>query len=141
MLKYMRCGIWLFFFFSSRRRHTRWPRDWSSDVCSSDLVRAGGLDMEWLGLFCETLADPGEPFPIGYPTREQSAVLSPEGPACVPQDHLERVLTEHLGALPAAEIRTAVEVVGVDDDQVARRDAGTGGTGTVRARFVIGADG
>src|SRR5439155_12000721 len=25
-------------FFSSRRRHTRWPRDWSSDVCSSDLL-------------------------------------------------------------------------------------------------------
>src|SRR5207253_5300101 len=30
--------IFCFFFFSSRRRHTRWPRDWSSDVCSSDLV-------------------------------------------------------------------------------------------------------
>src|SRR5439155_17136561 len=29
--------ISLYFFFSSRRRHTRWPRDWSSDVCSSDL--------------------------------------------------------------------------------------------------------
>src|SRR5690625_5701876 len=28
------------FFFSSRRRHTRWPRDWSSDVCSSDLALA-----------------------------------------------------------------------------------------------------
>src|SRR5690625_6712994 len=28
----------VFFFFSSRRRHTRWPRDWSSDVCSSDLL-------------------------------------------------------------------------------------------------------
>src|SRR5687768_18530652 len=27
----------LFFFFSSRRRHTRCSRDWSSDVCSSDL--------------------------------------------------------------------------------------------------------
>src|SRR5579863_7191352 len=26
-----------FFFFSSRRRHTRWTGDWSSDVCSSDL--------------------------------------------------------------------------------------------------------
>src|SRR5207302_2444938 len=26
------------FFFSSRRRHTRFSRDWSSDVCSSDLV-------------------------------------------------------------------------------------------------------
>src|SRR5215208_7757881 len=39
-----------FFFFSSRRRHTRWPRDWSSDVCSSDLVDwaardAGGPDL------------------------------------------------------------------------------------------------
>src|SRR2546429_1067480 len=30
----VRCGI---FFFSSRRRHTRCSRDWSSDVCSSDL--------------------------------------------------------------------------------------------------------
>src|SRR5690606_41201764 len=27
-----------FFFFSSRRRHTRFSRDWSSDVCSSDLI-------------------------------------------------------------------------------------------------------
>src|SRR5690606_39468440 len=27
-----------FFFFSSRRRHTRFSRDWSSDVCSSDLM-------------------------------------------------------------------------------------------------------
>src|SRR6266487_1381855 len=27
----------IFFFFSSRRRHTRWTGDWSSDVCSSDL--------------------------------------------------------------------------------------------------------
>src|SRR5437870_1090344 len=26
---------------SSRRRHTRWPRDWSSDVCSSDLDNYG----------------------------------------------------------------------------------------------------
>src|SRR5690349_22521193 len=29
----------LFFFFSSRRRHTRSLRDWSSDVCSSDLCK------------------------------------------------------------------------------------------------------
>src|SRR2546421_1664794 len=29
--------LYLFFFFSSRRRHTRSDRDWSSDVCSSDL--------------------------------------------------------------------------------------------------------
>src|SRR5690606_626846 len=31
------------FFFSSRRRHTRFSRDWSSDVCSSDLASKGGV--------------------------------------------------------------------------------------------------
>src|SRR2546429_5646681 len=31
------------FFFSSRRRHTRCSRDWSSDVCSSDLAKPSGL--------------------------------------------------------------------------------------------------
>src|SRR5690348_17863936 len=31
--------FFFFFFFSSRRRHTRWTGDWSSDVCSSDLLR------------------------------------------------------------------------------------------------------
>src|SRR5256886_7289010 len=52
--------LFFFFFFSSRRRHTRFDCDWSSDVCSSDLlflnlglqiVRSGG----WLGL---VLPDP-----------------------------------------------------------------------------------
>src|SRR5699024_2102129 len=33
----------MFFFFSSRRRHTRSKRDWSSDVCSSDLAHGGRL--------------------------------------------------------------------------------------------------
>src|SRR5699024_11807945 len=33
------------FFLSSRRRHTRSKRDWSSDVCSSDLVDDAGLDL------------------------------------------------------------------------------------------------
>src|SRR2546422_8564005 len=33
------------FFFSSRRRHTRCSRDWSSDVCSSDLLTGRGLGM------------------------------------------------------------------------------------------------
>src|SRR5690606_40886560 len=38
--------IHFFFFFSSRRRHTRFSRDWSSDVCSSDLGRADGVVLE-----------------------------------------------------------------------------------------------
>src|SRR5262245_62488936 len=32
------CVFFFFFFFSSRRRHTRCLSDWSSDVCSSDLL-------------------------------------------------------------------------------------------------------
>src|SRR5206468_4703224 len=39
--------FFFFFFFSSRRRHTRSDRDWSSDVCSSDLqlvAQSGGAD-------------------------------------------------------------------------------------------------
>src|SRR5438445_9089998 len=34
------------FFFSSRRRHTRYWRDWSSDVCSSDLGVETGVDVD-----------------------------------------------------------------------------------------------
>src|SRR5690606_39736825 len=34
------------FFFSSRRRHTSFSRDWSSDVCSSDLLRGGEHDLD-----------------------------------------------------------------------------------------------
>src|SRR5437016_7041205 len=37
-----------FFFFSSRRRHTRLVSDWSSDVCSSDLLNRTGIRCGWL---------------------------------------------------------------------------------------------
>src|SRR2546429_2784422 len=52
-----------FFFFSSRRRHTRCSRDWSSDVCSSDLttgrpgIRFGLIDQA-LAPLEDTLARP-----------------------------------------------------------------------------------
>src|SRR5690625_7460473 len=38
--------IYYFFFFACRRRHTSWPRDWSSDVCSSDLTPAVQLQAD-----------------------------------------------------------------------------------------------
>src|SRR2546429_4407212 len=40
---YTLIGRWFVFFFSSRRRHTRCSRDWSSDVCSSDL----SMEEQW----------------------------------------------------------------------------------------------
>src|SRR5207253_8088262 len=51
--------------FSSRRRHTRWPRDWSSDVCSSDL---GGVQntidsrFKWARLYGDKDHNPEEPW-------------------------------------------------------------------------------
>src|SRR5258707_8044033 len=39
-------SLMCFFFFSSRRRHTRYWRDWSSDVCSSDLDVVVGAQLE-----------------------------------------------------------------------------------------------
>src|SRR6266446_5221494 len=42
------------FFFSSRRRHTRLPGDWSSDVCSSDLTATGPSRARfWFGGFAD----------------------------------------------------------------------------------------
>src|SRR5256885_8186674 len=42
-------SVFPFFFFSSRRRHTRLQGDWSSDVCSSDLYHGGSSYL----LFCK----------------------------------------------------------------------------------------
>src|SRR5690625_7553359 len=42
--------FFFFFFFSSRRRHTRWPRDWSSDVCSSDLPMSNYDEIRLIGI-------------------------------------------------------------------------------------------
>src|SRR5712664_4292068 len=44
----------IFFFFSSRRRHTISDRDWSSDVCSSDLTFREDVTNRFLGAFTAT---------------------------------------------------------------------------------------
>src|SRR5207237_5501354 len=46
ILYYNLCLLNVFFFFSSRRRHTRFKCDWSSDVCSSDLSRSRAVARE-----------------------------------------------------------------------------------------------
>src|SRR5579862_6320980 len=53
----VKCVVSFFsFFFSSRRRHTRWNCDWSSDVCSSDLCewwKAQRFSFDSAGTQCE----------------------------------------------------------------------------------------
>src|SRR3712207_3533547 len=60
-----------FFFFSSRRRHTRYWRDWSSDVCSSDLRKYGSDHVAQIITFGTMLAraairDVGRVMGLGY---------------------------------------------------------------------------
>ena len=52
-------------------------------------ILAGAIDVEWRMWSCESLAlaSAGQGVPVGLPTREQSAVVSPAAPECVPQDH------------------------------------------------------
>src|SRR5690606_39911654 len=51
------------FFFSSRRRHTRFSRDWSSDVCSSDLTVSGLVTLPLAAYALGRLADLAFPGP------------------------------------------------------------------------------
>src|SRR5688500_20312290 len=70
----MRAVFW--FFFSSRRRHTRLQGDWSSDVCSSDLAFALERLVQAAGLV-ETLQGEG-PFTVFAPTNDAFAALRSE---------------------------------------------------------------
>src|SRR5437762_5290842 len=54
--------FFFFFFFSSRRRHTRYIGDWSSDVCSSDLM----LNPQLLHLCCWVLLKLHLEYKVGY---------------------------------------------------------------------------
>src|SRR2546426_7820535 len=73
--------LFFFFFFSSRRRHTRLQGDWSSDVCSSDLlpVRAQRGEAVTLRPRAGRPADPGllDGLVGGVQTREQAQLLLP----------------------------------------------------------------
>src|SRR5215510_109406 len=62
MFLYQLASKTFLFFFSSRRRHTRWPRDWSSDVCSSDLTGAA----EEVGRGAGAGRTLNLPFPAGF---------------------------------------------------------------------------
>jgi 2-polyprenyl-6-methoxyphenol hydroxylase-like FAD-dependent oxidoreductase len=109
-------------------------------------ILAGGVDVTQMMLSCTTLsaAADGMPIPIGLPSPEQAAVISPTAPACVPQDHLERVLLEHVKGL-GVRVELATELVAVepapDCVRVTLRDAENGGVRMVSARYVVAGDG
>jgi putative polyketide hydroxylase len=110
-------------------------------------VRAGQLPVAAVGAWtAETLASTeGVLVPLGHPDFEQATAVSPTGLAAVPQDHLEPVLLRHLERLGMAEARFGTELVALDQDtdgvSVVLREVATGHERTVRAGYVVGADG
>src|SRR5690349_23312334 len=83
----------LFFFFSSRRRHTRSLRDWSSDVCSSDLVRlASHIERDFVAI---------EPY--------RAAALALHQPAGQLPGNLPLALAEHVVDRRSEERRVGKE--------------------------------
>src|SRR5438067_4218868 len=79
-------SFFFFFFFSSRRRHTRSKRDWSSDVCSSDLGRSQllvyhfmfGPDYTAGCATCSTIADGFDGFAVHLANRSEERRVGKE---------------------------------------------------------------
>ena len=110
-------------------------------------VRARSVDVDWRLLESETLADAaaGTALPVGYPSREQSRMVSPTEPACIAQDDLEPLLLERLRAAPRGRILLGTEltglVAGAGGARAHLRDVRTGALHAVHARHVVAADG
>lgn len=132
------------------------PRATVLSLRSMELVRAWGLeaqvraravDVDWRMLESETLADAaaGTAIEVGYPTPEQSRMVSPTAPACVAQDDVEPLLLDRLRAAPHARIELGTELTGVlatpDGARAELRDVRTGALRAVHARYVVAADG
>ena len=110
-------------------------------------VRARSVDVDPRMLDVETLASAagGSPLEVGYPNREQSRMLSPVEVACVAQDEVEPLMLAHVRDQPHARVALGTELTGIwpgtDGVGVGLRDVRTGALRTVRAGYVVAADG
>jgi putative polyketide hydroxylase len=139
-----------------RTRLSSHPRATALSLRSMELVRAWRLeadvrarsaDVDSRMLESETLADAaaGTAIEVGYPSAEQSRMISPTAPACVAQDDLEPLLLEQLRAAPLARVELGSELTSIlatpDGARATLRDVRTGALRTVNARYVVAADG
>src|SRR5437773_8407345 len=92
------------FFFSSRRRHTRWPRDWSSDVASLfPRARVDATDIDRTSLERTEAAEYAEPAFTEMPPELVRCYFTPESPRRpLPElRRIVRVLKHDLTSEPA----------------------------------------
>jgi putative polyketide hydroxylase len=111
-----------------------------------DAVRAGAADVTPRAWVTPTLAC-GEGFemPLGYPSDEEAAAISPSRPAWAPQDHHEPILLAHLRTAPTATVRFRCEHTEIHQAEggvhAVLLDRETTTTQYVEAKYLIGADG
>ena len=132
------------------------PRATVLSLRSMELMRSWGLEAEVRArsahvdmrmLLAETLADAaaGSAVAVGYPTREESRVLSPVEPACIAQDDVEPLMLAHLRTQPSARVELGTELTGIcmqaDGARATLHDLRTGTARTVHATYVVAADG
>jgi putative polyketide hydroxylase len=139
-----------------RTRLSSHPRATVLSLRSMEIIRAWGLeehvrgrsvpDVDWRMLRAETLAAAaaGTALEVGYPSAEQSRMISPTAPACVAQDDVEPLLLAHLRAagVPVALGTAVTTLVATGDGATVRlRDVRTGAATAVHAGYVVAADG
>ena len=111
-----------------------------------DAVRAGAPDVVPRVWVTPDLAcGEGAEMPLGCPSDEEAAAVSPSRPAWAPQDHHEPILLAHLRQMPSATVRFRCELTGLTQDQTGvhavLRDHQTSAISQVDAEYVIAADG
>src|SRR5438445_8740476 len=99
----------LVFFFSSRRRHTRYWRDWSSDVCSSDLNLGSAATTAKSGYLLDAANDGAKPSLVytagaGAQTWNQTGVRS----FCSVEDAVIRFLVPAATTAPTTVTKTCL---------------------------------
>src|SRR5690242_14124207 len=122
--------FFFFFFFSSRRRHTRLTCDWSSDVCSSDLVEQDA----WRDDHCKETPEPEQHRVARRASERSEATATTAKHRKLPCDHdddesgkleiAHRRVGLRLAAKPAVHVRAVVVArKAACDAQHDRRDA------------------
>jgi 2-polyprenyl-6-methoxyphenol hydroxylase-like FAD-dependent oxidoreductase len=111
-----------------------------------DAVRAGAPDVIPRAWVTPALAcGEGAEMPLGYPSDEEAAAVSPSRPAWAPQDHHEPILLAHLREMANVTVRFGCELTGLRQDEAGVHamvlDRETATTSQVDAHYVIAADG
>jgi putative polyketide hydroxylase len=109
-------------------------------------VRAASVEVQPMMHISPTLTGPTvRVVPLGFPTADEAAAVSPTSPVISPQDKVEPVLVARLRELGMTDLRFGTELVSFEQDAhgvTARiRDVASGEATRVEARYIVGADG